>query len=93
MGVLTLTSGYWVFRISSSLLGPVVPSFRALARRLKFTVRRHKFTEDSLSLLTRGTWVCGGGRYLSFMLTQHGERDFFIDNLLVRIYLIIVMLS
>jgi len=31
------------------LLGPVVPSFRALPGRLKFTVRRHKFNEDSLS--------------------------------------------
>ena len=31
-----------VLRVSSSLLGPVVPSFRALSGRLKFTVRRHK---------------------------------------------------
>jgi len=31
------------------LLGPVVPSFRALSGRLKFTVRRHKFNQDSLS--------------------------------------------
>ena len=29
--------------------GPVVPSFRALSGRLKFTVRRHKFNKDSLS--------------------------------------------
>ena len=29
-------------------LGPVDPSFRALSGRLKFTVRRHKFNEDSL---------------------------------------------
>jgi len=34
--------------ISSSLLGPVDPSFRALSGRLKFTARRHKFNEDSL---------------------------------------------
>ena len=27
--------------------GPVVPSFRALFGRLKFTVRRHKFNKDS----------------------------------------------
>jgi hypothetical protein len=31
-------------------LGPVDPLFRALAGRLKFTVRRHKFNTDSLSL-------------------------------------------
>jgi len=36
-----------VHRVSSSLLGPVVPSFRALSGRLKFTVRRHKFNKDS----------------------------------------------
>jgi len=34
--------------VSSSLLGPVVPSFRALSGRLDFTVRRHKFNKDSL---------------------------------------------
>ena len=37
-----------------SPLGPVVdfvdPSFRALSGRLKFTVRRHKFNKDSISL-------------------------------------------
>ena len=38
-------------RISSSLLGPVDPSFRALAGRLKFTVRRHKFKIFSPSSL------------------------------------------
>ena len=31
-----------------SPLGPVDPSFGALAGRLKFTVRRHKFNKDSL---------------------------------------------
>ena len=35
--------------VSSRLLGPVDPSFRALAGRFQFTVRRHKFNEDSLS--------------------------------------------
>ena len=30
-------------RVSSSLLGPAVPSFRALSERLKFTVRRQNF--------------------------------------------------
>ena len=34
--------------VSSSLLGPVDPSFRAPSGRLKFTVRRHKFNQDSL---------------------------------------------
>ena len=34
---------------SSSLLGPADPSFQALAGRLKLTVRRHKFNEDSLT--------------------------------------------
>jgi len=32
----------------ASLLGPVDPSFRVLSGRLKFTVRRHKFNNDSL---------------------------------------------
>ena len=36
-------------RVSSSLLGPLVPSFRALSGRLKFTVRRDKFNKDFLS--------------------------------------------
>jgi len=36
-------------RVSSSLLGPVVPSLRALSGRFDFTVRRHKFNKDSLS--------------------------------------------
>jgi len=36
-----------VDRVSSSLLGPVDPSFRALSGRLKFTVRRHKFNDNS----------------------------------------------
>ena len=34
----------------SSLLGPVVHSFRALFGRLKLTVRRHKFNKDSLPI-------------------------------------------
>jgi len=38
-----------VHRVSSSLLGPVDPSFRALSGRLKLTARRHKFNTDSLS--------------------------------------------
>ena len=35
-----------VHRVSSSLLGPTVPSFRALAGLFKFTVRRHNFNKD-----------------------------------------------
>ena len=45
-------------RVSSSLSGPVVPSFRALSGRLNFTVRRHKFNKDSLF-----SW---GGSYQRF---------------------------
>ena len=37
-----------VHRVSSSLLGPEIPSFRALSKPLKFTVRRHKFDKGSL---------------------------------------------
>jgi len=35
--------------VTSSLLGPVDSSFRDLSRRLKFTVRRHKFNKESPS--------------------------------------------
>ena len=38
---------YIVYRQSPS--GPVNPSFRALSGRLEFTVRRHKFNQDSLT--------------------------------------------
>ena len=34
--------------VSSSLLGPVDPSLRALSGRLNFTARRHKLNKDSL---------------------------------------------
>ena len=34
--------------MSSSLLGLVDPSFRALSGRLQFTVRRREFNKDSL---------------------------------------------
>ena len=37
-----------VHRVSSSLSGPVDPSFRALSGRPKLTVRRHKFNQYSL---------------------------------------------
>ena len=38
-----------VYRVSSSLLGPVDPSSRALSGRPKSKVRRHKFNNDPLS--------------------------------------------
>ena len=41
------------YRVSSSLSGPVDPSFRALSGRLESTVRPHKFIED-IPLLTFG---------------------------------------
>ena len=43
-----------------SHLGPEDLSFRALFGRLKFTVRRHKFTEDSLSAGREPAAHCGG---------------------------------
>ena len=46
------------------LLGPVVPSFRALTGRLKFTVRRHKFNKGSLiqqQQLDARMELCEGG--------------------------------
>ena len=39
------------------LLAPVDPSFRALAGRLKFTIRRHKFNKDALSCSLPGNAV------------------------------------
>ena len=38
-------------RASSSLLGPVVSSVRALSGRLKCTARRRKFNKDSLPVV------------------------------------------
>ena len=47
-----------VHRVSSSLLGPVDPSCRALSGRLKFTVRRHKLNKDYLSVqLSQSDWL------------------------------------
>jgi hypothetical protein len=46
---MTVTVSMW----GLSLLGPVDPSFRALSRRLKFTVQRHKVNKDSLWGLLR----------------------------------------
>ena len=39
----------YVHRVSSSLLDPVIPSFRALSGSPQFSVRRHQFNTDSLS--------------------------------------------
>ena len=51
-------------RVLSILLGPVVPSFRALSGRLKFAVRRQKINKDSLHV-RQDKWlrvkVLGGG--------------------------------
>ena len=38
---------------SSLLLGPVIPSVRAMSRGLKLTVRRHTFNKDSLPPVQR----------------------------------------
>ena len=45
--------------VSSSLIGTVDPSFRALSRRLKFTVRFHKFKTDFISVvaLFQSSWA------------------------------------
>ena len=48
------TKEYSAAEFLKRLLGPVDPSFRALSGRLKFTVRRHKFNKDFLSLTVRG---------------------------------------
>ena len=56
MGFLTLAL-HTRIQPSSSPLDPVVPSFRALSGRLKFTVRRHQFNKDSLPQ----TLACSAG--------------------------------
>ena len=51
LAVLCFIRRLWALhRASSSVLGPVVPSLRALSGRMKFTVRHHKFNKI-LSLL------------------------------------------
>ena len=47
----------------ASLLGPVDPSFRALAGRLKYTVRRHMFQKDYLCWQEYGSQRDGGGTW------------------------------
>ena len=58
-------------RVSSSLLGPVDPSFRALSGRPKVTVRRHKFNKDSLSKPLRGLELKGVYRMYSSLAHGH----------------------
>ena len=50
--------------VSSSLLGPVDPLLRALFGRLKFTVRRHKFSEDYLFVRDRQGAIPEWGMHL-----------------------------
>jgi len=45
-----------VHRVSSSLLGPEVPSFQALSGRLKFMVRRHGFPSFKTCLPPPSGW-------------------------------------
>jgi len=64
---------------SSSLLGPVVPSFRALSGRLKFTVRRHKFNKDSLpqheaSLMPASPQNGGKSPFSNSLICNEGHR-------------------
>ena len=54
-----------LYRVSSSILGPVDPSFRVLSGRLKFTVRRQNFNEDSLLLFVN--------KYCCFLQAQCGN--------------------
>ena len=79
-----------------ALLGSVVPSFRALSGRLKLTVRRHKFNEDSPPQQAiegasedRIETLCKATMRRSTLEPGRLEREFFIDNLLVRIHFII----
>ena len=50
-------------KVSSSPLDPVVPSFRALCGRLKFTVRRDKLNKDCLSAQVAADAAAGWGGY------------------------------
>ena len=65
-----------VHGVSSSLLGPAVPSVRALSGRLKFTVRRHKFNKDSLPFEQKMGFDTEG---ISDLVTS-GEEAVFLDK-------------
>ena len=54
---------------AKSALGPVDSSFRALSGRLKFTVRRHKFNTNSLSI-GQDEMIAREGKYQD----EHQER-------------------
>ena len=56
-------------RVSSRLLGPVDPSLRALSGRLKFTVRRHKFNNDSLFICSSNELDARQGPSVFFFIT------------------------
>ena len=62
-----------VHRASSSPLGPVAPSFRALSGRLKFTVRRHKIHKDSPPLTDSRLDQIRPSRRSSAILTPGGR--------------------
>ena len=64
----SLLSTCIVHRASSSLLGPVLPSFRALSWRLRFTVRRHKFKPPGADVDTRQHSACPPEVLLAFNL-------------------------
>ena len=59
--------------VLSSLLGPVDPSFRALSGRPKFTFRRHKFNEESLSCGTNWQGRANGAGARNW---EHGVVEF-----------------
>jgi len=67
-GALHLVRRVWVVHcVSSSLLGPAVPSFRALSGRFTFTVRRHKFNKYSVPSR-------GGSSVLLACTASHGPQ-------------------
>ena len=71
-GVSTRCRFYIVYR--QSHLGPVDPSFRALSGRLKFTVRRHKINNDSLSV--GGRLACGKLRLVCVLCRDHAPHAY-----------------
>ena len=78
--------------VSSSLSGPVVPSFRALSGRPKFTVRRHKFNEvalsgrqgtKSLELRARAVESKGFGIFARVLLSESHDQNLAVTVLCV----------
>ena len=72
----TKTGVLQIHCVSSRLLGPVVPAFRALSGRLKFTVRRHKFNKR-FSLLVQVYRMAGPDGSVSgaVVLMYYADRD------------------